>query len=126
MRKDAHTKGHMETKKKVTVLGQIGKNRAEITEEEKSVTSERAIHAQSLLKQAGELFAPDGAKYLGSATIHYYSKEAVASNPQFFCGCQVNLTMDVVEQHADLGHRQLKSALMRSFGRAEPKTRQDV
>lgn len=114
----------MEKKKKVTVLGgKPGQNKAEITEQEQNANSEIAIHAQGLLKTAGKVLSPEGSTYLGSAVIHYYSKEVIATNPYFFCVIQLGGLSKVEEQHADLGWKQLKSAFMQAYGREESKAR---
>lgn len=113
----------METKKKLTVLDSFpGKNSAEVLEEERETNSQEAQYAMVLIKEAGRLFKPIGADYIGSAVIHYYSHEVLPSHPQFFVACQTAMG-DVAEQHADLGWKQLKSALMKVYGRKEPKTR---
>ena len=111
----------METKKKVSVLGGgPGQNKAEVTVEERDAYGEGAQHAKTLVERAGKMFTPEGAKYLGSATIHYYSKEQIASNPSYFHLCQVHIG-PVVEQHADLGWKELKSVMMKTYGRNDPK-----
>lgn len=113
----------MELTKKVSVLGsKPGGNRAEVIEEDREVESERARYSMDLVQRAGEVFKPVGADYLGTAVIHYYSLEHLATNPQFFVACQTALK-NVAEHHADLGWKQLQSALMKVYGRKEPKTR---
>lgn len=113
----------MEHKKKVTVLGgQPGKNKAEVTVEEKDASTEHAQYAKSLIASAASHLSPIGADYLGSAVIHYYSQEPLPSNPTFFTIVQLDLKK-VEEQLADLGWKELRAAMMKSYGREEPKTR---
>lgn len=108
--------------KKSIVYGDIGSNRATVTEEELDITPYGP--ERDLLKKAGKGCCPIGdAKYLGSAAIHYYSRETLPSSPEFFVVCQTADMKGVVENHADLGYRQLKTALMKVFGRKEPRTR---
>lgn len=106
---------------KTTYGGGLGENKAEVTEEKRNPQTEDAKHASDLAKRAGEVFLPLGAEYLGSAIIHYYSKAKLLSAPDFFVACQLNVSK-VTEHHADLGHRQLRTALMDAFGRARPRT----
>lgn len=108
--------------KKITKLGELGGNTAEIIEEERNPHSDSAHHAQSLMEKAGEIYRPFNHKYLGSATIHFYSDESNLTNPQHAVICQTHIKK-VSEHHADFGWKQLKSAFMKTFGRAEPKIR---
>jgi hypothetical protein len=111
-----------ETKKKV-LLGDTG-NRAEVFEEDKSTKSVDAVHAKELLNRAGTLHKPLGAKYLGYAIVHYYETEnaLMPSQKTYFVACHTDVAK-VNEGHADIGWKQLKSALMKSYGRDDPKTR---
>lgn len=113
----------MEAKKKITHLGgKPGQNKATVTEEERSAKSEEASYARALMKQAGELFMPEGATYCGSASVHYYSKETIPSHPSFFFVVQKSLT-NVNEAHAGLGIQALRAQTMEAYGHAAPKTR---
>lgn len=108
--------------KKSIMYGDLGSNRATVTEEELDLTPFGS--EQALLRRAGKGCSPLGdAKYLGSAAIHYYSREVLPSNPEYFVICQTVDMKGVVEHHADVGYRQLKTALMKVFGRKEPRRR---
>ena len=105
---------------KTVLVGTTG-NTATVTEETRSTRSLEAQHGQRLMAQAGELYCPLGFRYLGSAAVHYYSKEIDGGeNPSFVHVCQTNVSK-VNENHADLGWKALQAALMRSYGRAEPR-----
>lgn len=110
-----------ENTKKV-LIGDTG-NKAEVSEEERDASSLDAQHAKALITQAGKLFAPIGSIYLGSATCHYYESSPGTFQRQFFVACQTDVSL-VEEGHADLGWKQLKSALMSAYGRKEPKNRE--
>jgi redox-regulated HSP33 family molecular chaperone len=110
----------IETKKKL-VLGDDPRARTDVTEETKNPHSLEAKHAQELMARAGEMFKADGAKYLGSATVHYYEKPTLhGTDIMFACQCNVE---KVAENIADLGWKSLRGALMKAVGRKEPKTR---
>lgn len=109
-----------ETKKDV-YIGDTG-NKAEVEEETRNPTTLGARHSMDLIKRAAELHLPLGATYVGSAVVHYYEKETLTGQPQYFVACHCDVKK-VVEQHADLGWKQLKSSLMRAYGRNDPKTR---
>lgn len=110
-------------KKRVVTYGDAGKNRATVTEEELDAKSMENHYGQTLLRQAGNHCKPLGTTYVGSACVHYYSREVLASQPDFFVVCQTSGMGSVVEHHADLGWKQLGAALMRMFGKEPPKTR---
>lgn len=102
-------------------IGDTG-NTAMVTEEEKSTRTLPAQAAQRHMAQAGEVFCPFGFTYMGSATVHYYSKVIDGGeNPEFSHACQVNLG-NTIEGHADLGWKSLQAALMKAYGREEPRT----
>ena len=107
-----------ETKKEV-FIGDSG-NTAEVTEEFKSAQTLEAKYAKELLMKAGIVHQPDETKYLGSCAIHYYKKDGLAGIPQYFVACQTDVA-EVSEGHADIGWKQLRSAMMKSYGREEPK-----
>lgn len=107
--------------KKNVYVGETG-NKAEVTEETRNAQSLDAQYARSLVAQAGKMFTPLGSIYLGSACVHYYESAPTMMNRQYFTACQTDVSV-VEEQHADLGWKNLKSALMKAFGRKEPKTR---
>lgn len=115
--------GSGERKKKVSLYGEPGKNRAEVTEEDRETNTEMGQHAKGLIRQAGVLYRPLGSEYLGSAVVHFYKNEPLPSHPTYFVLTHVTLDGAVSEHHANVGYQQLKSALMKSFGRKEPKTR---
>lgn len=108
----------MEEKKKITRLGgKPGQNRATVTEESRSTRSVTAGHAKELMQRAGSLYLPEGAKYVGSVAVHYYSKE-VLGHPTFFFATQLNVK-DVNEGHAGLGITSLRTQVMEAYGHNE-------
>lgn len=112
-----------ELKKKITLLNsKPGENRAEVIEEDRETQSEDARHAMALINSAGDVFKPIGSKHLGTAVIHYYSMGEDGLEPKYFVVCQTSVG-NVTEHHADLGWKQLRSSLMKAYGRSEPKTR---
>lgn len=106
---------------KRVLVGESG-NIAEITEEDRSPDTEDAKHSRSLMEHAARQYCPLGADYLGFAVVFYYSKTSLPSNPQFFTACQTSV-VNVPEQFADVGHKQLRTALMSAYGRSQPKRR---
>lgn len=109
----------MDDKNKIMPLGgKPGDKRVDVTVDKRSSQSEEAVHARALVKKAGELFQPDGAKYLGSVTVFYYSKETLPSHPEYFFACQTDLT-NVDEPHAGLGLQALRTQMMEGYGRNE-------
>lgn len=109
-----------ESIKKKVFVGDEGQ-RATVEEEDRDVAAPIAIHTKNLVAQAGAMQTPTGAEYLGSAVVHYYSKKELFAD-NFFVACQVDVKK-VAEGHADVGWKQLKSAFMKAYGRAEPKMR---
>jgi hypothetical protein len=105
---------------KSVFIGNTG-HTAEVTEEDRDTTTEEAKHVKKLVARAGKMLCPMGSEYLGSGAVHYYSKAGV-SGPQYFIACQTDINK-VVEGHADMGWKQLKSAFMKAYGRTEPKVR---
>lgn len=107
--------------KKLATTDQPGGHRATVTEETINAHSFEAKHAQELIGKAGKFMAPLNAHYMGSAVVHYYQVDQIDGMDQLFlCQCNVKEITEVV---ADLGWKQLRSALMKALGRAEPKTR---
>lgn len=98
-------------------------NRAKVEDQDLDVHAEISKRALLQIETAGKAIAPRGAEYLGSATIHFYtlaSKDSLARD--FMLIEQLQLTK-VEEGLADLGHKKLKDAMMRSYGRTPPRTR---
>lgn len=106
---------------KQVFVGNTG-NTAEVTEEFRPAQTELSQHGRDLVRKAGELHCPTGAKLIGAAAVFYYSDQSFVLRPQFFSACQTDVG-DVVENHADLGWKALQSALMKSYGRNDPKRR---
>jgi hypothetical protein len=103
-------------------IGDSG-NKAEVVEEDRNANDEMAHYSRDLMRKAGAFHAPIGTDYLGSAVVHYYTKQGLnESTKEFFAVCQTDVTR-VSEGHGDIGWKQLKAALMKSYGRSEPKTR---
>lgn len=113
-----------EINKKIKVLQNtmdVQGNTLNITEESKDVDTDMAVHARGLLEQSGRLYTPIGADYVGSAVVHYYSKKGLSENSiDLFCMCQTDVG-SVTEKHADIGLKQLRSALMNLWNRKEAK-----
>lgn len=108
--------------KKNIYLGEGGST-AEVVEEDKNPRTLNAQYAQTLIGQAGKLMAPIGIDHIGSATVHYYAKKIDSGEaPVYVVVCQTDVRR-VNEGHADLGWKSLKNALMKAFGRPEPKMR---
>lgn len=108
-----------EIKKKLFV-GDTG-NRATVFEEEKNANSEIGEQLRMMVGAAGQLLCPIDFEYAGSATVFYYKKDGL-QGPDFVTACSTDVKK-VEEQFADLGWKNLKAALMKAYGRAEPKTR---
>jgi hypothetical protein len=103
------------------------KNRAKV-EKEDVQRSERTQHAQALVKQAGLVLAPLGARLVGSSAIHYYvindespiiTMEAIH---KFQILTQMNLS-GIPEQFADAGWKQWRNDFMKLYGRTPPRDR---
>lgn len=98
-------------------------HKAEITREvRKSDTAENFQKACASVKKAGELVAPPGTSYIGSACFHIYGHQtgeawSFVSQP---------LTGTAPEHVADYGWKELRKALMRFYGRPEPRTNTKV
>jgi hypothetical protein len=108
--------------KKQVFVGDTG-NRAEVSVEHRDTQTVDAHYTKDLLKKAGKIGLPIGAKYLGSAVIHYYERAGISrAERTYLVACQTNVAK-VEEHHADIGWKQLKSALMDAYGRPEPKVR---
>lgn len=102
-------------------------NRATISHQNVVLDNDRK-HANDLVKKAGKIVTPRGCEYLGSAVVHYFrqpSKDsplAIEQNHEYAVVTQV-LVKKVSEGFADIGWKQLKTDLMKAFGRTPPRTR---
>lgn len=103
-------------------------NRAKVEETALNPKTERSVEAQRRLTSAGELLAPQGAKYLGSAAVHFYAFDAGKASGMVISGKDEYATVEqtrvdgVNEGLADFGWKQLQKALMKAFGRTPPRT----
>ena len=112
----------MAEKKTKTFIGNTG-NRADIIEEDRNAQSEDARYGRELVAQAGDLFKPEGFELKGTATVFYYEKPTLTKlGQEFVYACQTDVSK-VNENVADIGWKGLKNALMKAFGREQPKTR---
>lgn len=110
-----------EVNKKV-FIGDSG-TKAEVSEVDRDPNNTSAHYTRDLMRKAGDFQAPIGSKYLGSAVVHYYSKDGMdEESKSYFSVCQCDVRK-VDEGHADMGWKMLKSALMKAYGRSEPSSR---
>ncbi len=105
-----------EGKRKKVFVGNTG-NRAEVTEEDKNAQSEMGEALRRIVGEAGRMMIPIGFDYAGSASVFYYKKDGLLG-PEFVTACSTDVAK-VEEQLADLGHKNLRTALMKAFGRTE-------
>lgn len=115
----------MEEKKKIRLISSNSDakgNRVDASEEELTPNSARAQHAKELIIRAAEIHKPLEADYLGSAVVHFYKRDILANQQSLFVACQTNMEGVTDEQHASLGWAQLRSAMMKRWGRKDPKT----
>jgi hypothetical protein len=97
--------------------------RATVIEEDRDPRTEESLQAKTLLRNAARLHQPLGSDYLGSAVVHYFSKPGLMeSDKTYFFVCGTSVT-EIEEGVADLGWKTLRTALMKAYGREEPKTR---
>lgn len=108
--------------KRTVLFGEDGKHKAEVTDEQLE-SDDRSANSSQLISKSGMLFTPDTYEYLGSAIVHYYSKEKLANNPNFVVVCQTVGIENITENHADIGWKALGTKLMACFGRKIPKVR---
>ena len=74
---------------------------------------------EQLLITAGKAVRPIGFDYLGTACVHYYVAESgMTTNAFAFIQHTVGMN-EVPEQAADAGHKELKTTLMKIYGRRE-------
>lgn len=110
------------TKKKITPLNaKPGDNKADVFEEYRPVNTEYTQHARALMEQAGKMYSPEGADYLGFVVCHYFAKETVAG-PTFFTACQISVSK-VDEGAAGIGIQTLRQKTMEAYGHKAPKER---
>lgn len=98
-------------------------HKAEINREVRATnTDEKYQQACAKVRQAGEVVAPLGTNYLGTACVHFYSHQ-VGESWSFVCQPLAGKTPEHV---ADYGWKELRKALMRFYGRPEPRTNTKV
>lgn len=114
----------MEEIKKIRHIGESGKNTAEITEQQLDINTPDNKESLGLLRKAGEIVKPFGSTYVGSACIHYFINK-FSEKPTYHTASEVTLDEPVNEQFADYGWKELRNALMRSFGRKDKVARKN-
>lgn len=95
----------------------MGKNSAKTDREELDIRESKSALGNHHTMLSGAAFKPPGAKYLGSAVVHYYEGVFSDDNAPRFQTVTQCLVMDVPEGLADFGHKELQRALMRTYGR---------
>lgn len=98
-------------------------HKAEISRETRSAQADAQIErANHKIREAGKELAPFGCHYLGSACFHVY-RDDVGNAWRFACQPLIG---QAPEEAADFGWKELRKALMRFFGRPEPRTNSKV
>lgn len=83
-------------------------------------SEQMALDVNHYIKRSGDAGAVPGYFYVGSACFHMYKSKIVADDYNFMCATPIGAAS---EGMCDIGWKRLRSALMRTFGRAEPKRR---
>jgi hypothetical protein len=78
-----------------------------------------AMDTNHYLKRSGEAAMPHDHFYVGSAAFHIYKHKNMQDSFAFICATPIGAAS---EGMCDVGWKRLRSALMRSFGRAEPRS----
>lgn len=75
----------------------------------------KAEHANHLIRSAGDSLRRGGYRYLGSGVVHYY--DSLLAPNEFIAIKQTPGLERVPEGFADVGWKQLRSVMMRVYGR---------
>lgn len=97
-------------------------NKGKIVNENVPTDLDTSRRALGLVESAGHSLCPPGSTYIGSATIHFYKTGEAGLSRDFHVIEQLQLS-NVEEGLADLGHKQLRDAMMRNYGRTPPRQR---